>query len=142
MKIEESKYKFIYRHKISEPFGNFYIFDDYVISEINEGIHFNWALAEIVIEQIYDSFGSRNVKLSFISNRINSYSLHPQDWMCFYKQGYQLQAYAIVAYNKIGLMNVILEKLFSQTRIRKFHHLDDAVNWIEEIKTRDLESYA
>ncbi|MBT8261536.1 MAG: hypothetical protein KJO05_01860 [Bacteroidia bacterium] len=142
MKIESSKYRGLYRYKISEPFGNFYIFDDYVISEINEGVHFNWELAEIVIEQVYDYFGSRDIKLSYISNRIHSYSLHPQDWLRFYQERHQLEAFAIVAYNKIGLMNVILEKLFSQTRIRKFRNLDVAIEWVSEIKIQDQEHSA
>ena len=142
MHIESSKYKTLYRFKISEPFGNFYIFDDYIISEINQGVHFNWELAEIVIEQVYEYYGSRDIKVSYISNRVNSYSLYPQDWLRFYKERHHLEAFAIVAYNKIGLMNVILEKLFSQTRIRKFRDLDEAVSWVKEINMIDKEDIA
>lgn len=142
MKIEDSKYKFSYRHKIAEPFGNFYLFDNYVISEINEGVHFNWELAKGVIEQVYDYYGTRDIRVSYISNRVHSYSLHPQDWLRFYKERHQLEAFAVVVHNKIGLMNVILEKLFSQTRIRKFHFLEDAVNWIEALKSQEKENIA
>ena len=137
MKVEESKYKLIYKHKILEPYGTFYLFDGYVISEINEGVHFNWELAEQVIEKVYDFYGTRDIKVSYISNRINSYSLYPQDWLRFYKERHQLVCYAIVAYNRIGLMNVILEKIFSQTRIRKFNHLDEAVEWVKEVASEE-----
>lgn len=133
MRLEETKYRSEYLHKIDESIGSFYIFEHFVLSEINEGVHFNWELAEKVIEQVYSYYGSREIKVAYISNRVNSYSLYPQDWLRFYKERHHLEAFAIVAYNKIGLMNVILEKLFSQTRIRRFADLDEAIDWIKEL---------
>jgi len=134
LKVEESKYKDLYQKKISLHYGNFYIFDTYVISEISEGVHFNWALAEGVINLVYEHFGSRDIKVAYISNRINNYTVHAQDWLNFYKERHHLEAFAVVAYSKLGLMNVILEKVFSQVRLKKFRDLDSAVEWVLSLK--------
>lgn len=140
MKVEESKYKDRYQKKISLHCGNFYIFDTYVISEISEGVHFNWELAEEVIELVYDHFGSRNIKVAYISNRVNNYSVHAQDWLNFYKERHHLEAFAVVAYSKLGLMNVILEKVFSQIRLKKFSSLDEAVQWVHSLTSGKAET--
>lgn len=130
MKVEESQYKDLYQKKISLHYGNFYIFETYVISEISEGVHFNWELAEEVIELVYDHFGTRDIKVAYISNRINNYTVHAQDWLNFYKERHHLEAFAVVAYSKLGFMNVILEKVFAQMRLKKFNDLDSAVDWV------------
>jgi hypothetical protein len=137
LKVEESKYKDHYQKKISLHYGNFYIFEKYVISEISEGVHFNWALAEEVIELVYEHFGSRDIKVAYISNRIYNYSVHAQDWLNFYKERHHLEAFAVVAYTKLGFMNVILEKVFSQIRLKKFSSLDDAVEWVLSLNPCD-----
>ena len=59
------------------------------------------------------------------------------DWLQFYKERHHLEAFAVVAYNKIGFMNVVLEKIFSQTRIRKFSELEKAVQWVEQLSPGD-----
>jgi len=135
MRVEESHLKDKYEAKLVMDSGNFYVFKKYVVGEINEGAHFNWPVALEVIEKVYEHFGSRDIKVAYISNRVYSYSLDPQDWIQFYKERHHLEAFAIVAYNKIGLMNVILEKIFSQTRIKKFSSLEDATNWVEGLKS-------
>lgn len=139
-RIEESTYKNVYLHKLELVSGNFYIFDTFVVGEINEGVHFNWQIAEGVIEKVYEYFGTRDIKVSYISNRVNDYSVHAQDWIQFYKERHHLESFAIVAYSKIGLMNVILEKIFSQTRIKKFENLDKAIEWVSHLNPSDDQS--
>lgn len=135
MRVEESKYKHNYIKKVVLAFGNFYFFEKYIIAELNHGIHFNWEKGRELIDVAYEHYGE-DAKIAYISNRVNSYSVDPQDWIKFYKERHHLEAYAIVAYNKIGLMNVMLEKLFSQTRIRKFSDLDAAVEWILSLQQK------
>jgi len=132
VRVEESKYNNLYEKKIVHHLGNFYFFKDYVISEINEGIHFNYENGKEIIDMAYEHYGE-GIKVAYISNRVNSYSLDPRDWITFYKERHKLEAFAIVAYNKIGIMNAVLEKLFSQTRIGRFDNLDEAVNWVMTI---------
>lgn len=134
MRVEESEFNDKYETKVVHETGNFYIFKKFIIGEVNEGAHFNWGVAKEIIEAVYEYFGSRDIKVAYISNRVHSYSLDPQDWLQFYKERNHLEAFAIVAYNKIGLMNVILEKIFTQTRIKKFNNLHDAIEWVENLK--------
>ena len=136
LKIEDSPYKDLYQKKLSLASGNFYIFEKYVIGEIHEGVHFNWDIAREVIELVYLHFDSRDIKVAYISNRVNSYSVHAQDWINFYKERNHLEAFAVVAYTKMGFMNVVLEKIFSQARMRKFHSMEEAIAWIGELKTQ------
>ena len=58
MRFEDSKFfKLIPSKKIEFPFGNFYISDQILISELNEGIHFDWDKILQVIDVVYDYFG-------------------------------------------------------------------------------------
>ncbi|GAB5399574.1 MAG: hypothetical protein Aureis2KO_11590 [Aureisphaera sp.] len=129
VKVENSKYREHYLKKLEFDFGNFYIFDTYVIGEISEGIHFNWDLASKVIYAVYDYFGTTDLKVAYISNRVNSYSVQPKDWMQFFKERHHIKCIAVVAYSKLGWMSVVLEKIFSNAPIKKFKDLDSAIDW-------------
>ena len=104
---------------ISSNRGVFYFCTDYIISEIKEGITFNWETAQQVIELAYAHYG-REAKISYISNRINSYSLVPQYWLKFFSARHTLLSFAVVTYTKAGLMNVVLEKMFFKSKIKRF----------------------
>ncbi|NND62435.1 MAG: hypothetical protein HKN48_04510 [Flavobacteriaceae bacterium] len=136
--LEQSKYANSYREKIDFSFGNFYIFDDYVVGEVAEGIHFNWDKAKLIIEAVYNYFNDREIKVSYVSNRIHSYSVQPNDWIQFFKERHNIKAVAVVSHNEKGLMSVVLEKIFSKAPIRKFRELDKAVDWILTNKTEKV----
>ena len=133
MRVEDSIYKDLYDKKVSLTSGNFYFFKKFIIAEINDGVHFTWEIAKDTIDRAYEHYG-QDVKVAYISNRVNSYSVNAQDWLKFYQERHHLEGIAIVAYNKMGLMNVVLEKIFNETRLRKFSKLDDAVNWVLSLK--------
>lgn len=133
MRVEDSKYNNLYDKKVSLKSGNLYFFKKFIITEMNEGVHFNWEMAQDSIAEAYEHYGEDN-KVAYISNRVNSYSVNAQDWLKFYQHRHHLEAIAIVAYNKVGLMNVEIEKIFNQTQLRKFNKLDDAVNWVHSVK--------
>ncbi|GHC51609.1 hypothetical protein [Ulvibacter litoralis] len=128
MRIEDSIYKDKYVKKITIEIGELYFFERFIVSEINEGAHFTWTIAEKIINHAYDHYG-KDIKVVYIANRINTYNINPQDWLNFYKERHHLEGLAIVAYTKLGLMNVVLEKIFTQTRLKKFNNLDDAIKW-------------
>lgn len=134
LKLEDSKYREHYLKKLDFEFGNFYIFDAYVVGEVAEGVHFNWDLAEKVINKVYDHFGSNEIKMAYVSNRVNSYSVQPKDWMEFFKQRHTIKCIAVIGYNKMGWMSVVLEKIFSNAPIKKFQNLDSAIDWAENCK--------
>ncbi len=80
MKFEESEYfKSLKHFKLEMPFGNYYLFDFFFLGELNEGVYFDWKKAKLVVSELIDFYGEGN-KIGFIANRVNSYSVEPQNW--------------------------------------------------------------
>ena len=134
MRFEDSKYfSLIKTKKFEFPFGNFYISDQILISELNEGIHFDWDKIIQVIDVIYDYFGEFK-KIAYISNRIYSYSIEPQLWLKFYEDYNFIVATATVSYSDFNYMNSTIEKLFSKTSLKRCSDLDEAIEWIQNLE--------
>jgi len=119
--------------KIEMPFGDFYFCEKFIISEINEGIHFDWEMIKSVITKLYEFYG-KDVKLGYISNRINSYSSDPQSWDKLNKELDAIVASAIVTYSNITFMNASLEKKFYKKSIKRCLSLPEAVEWVYKLK--------
>ncbi|WP_432410949.1 hypothetical protein [Rasiella sp. SM2506] len=130
MKLENSEFSKDCLLKISEPFGNFYIFNTFIVSEITEGVHFDWEKAQSLIEKVHTFFGSSDSKINYISNRINSYSVNAQDWLKFYKERHTVARVAIVAYEEKGLLSIQIEKIFTKSTYQTFNSLEDAIDWV------------
>lgn len=111
--------------------GIFYFFEYFIVSEINEGVHFNWETAQEVIELALNHYG-RDAKISYISNRVYSYSIEPQDWLKFFKSRHSLRTFVVVTYSRSGLINVMMEKLFFKSRIKTFEDLHSAADWVAQ----------
>ena len=101
--------------------------------EVNEGVHFTWDQGMQILELAHKHYGEDG-RVAYISNRIYSYSLHAQDWLKFFNRYNNIDALAIVTYSKIGLMNIVLEKIFSKVPIKKFKSLDGAIEWVMQPK--------
>lgn len=132
MKVEDSIYINLEHYKCILPFGIFYFFDDFIISEIDEGIHFDWGKGKQIIK-IAERYYGGNSNVVYISNRINSYSLSPMDWLKFNKK-YKMHEFIIVSKSKIGITNIFLEKIFSKINIKSFNDIDDAIFWMLHFK--------
>ncbi|WP_420401525.1 hypothetical protein [Flagellimonas sp.] len=118
-------------------FGVFYFFDGLVISEIKEGVVFNWSMAQKAIDAAYEVIG-QDRPIAYVSNRIHNYSVVPTDWIKFYTHRHKLELYSVVAYNKSGLASIILEKMFFRNNIRQFSDLETAINWsISKIEAKN-----
>ena len=128
--VENSVFKDRYQVKFVLEFGNFYIFDKYIIGEVHEGEHVGWDAVKILIDRVYEHFGSSDIDIAYISNRIHSYSLQPKDWLNFYRERHKIKSFSIVAYNKLGAMNIALERIFSKAPIKNFSNLEAAVDWV------------
>src|SRR5690606_34526344 len=107
-----------------------FFLDKIIVSELHEGIHFDWGKIEQVISAAAEHYGD-TFKIAFLSNRINSYSVEPQLWVDFYKDYNLIVASAIVTYNDFNFKNAILEKHFSQTSIKRCDTLNEAIEWIQ-----------
>lgn len=134
MKFEASKfYKELKPLKLELPFGKYYFFDNFLISEIAEGIHFDWSKAEKLIVEIIKFYG-KNVQVGFISNRINHYSVDPQNWVKLEKKHTFIAASAIVIYNNSNFMNASIEKQFAKKSIKRCRSLAEAIDWMINLK--------
>jgi len=128
MEVENSNYINYEHEKICLPFGKFYFFEKFVISELNEGVHFDWDRVKILSDLMVSHYG-RDQDLVYISNRVNSYSIEPQSWLKFDKKYNLFNASGIIVYDKKGGISVVLERLFSKERIKVFRSLKDAIDW-------------
>lgn len=129
MLVSESELKYELEDVYILSSGVFYFFKDFIISEINEGVHFNWEEAQDIIELALNHYGSGS-KISYISNRVYSYSIEAQDWLKFFKQRHTLKSFAVVTYSKGSLINVMMEKIFFKSKIKTFENLYDAAEWV------------
>lgn len=126
--VKEVSYFKNIREIRESDFGIFYFFDGLVISEIKEGVVFNWSMAKKIINVAYEVIG-KDKPIAYISNRIHDYSVIPTDWLKFYKNRHQLEFYSVVAYDKGGLSSIVLEKMFFKDNIRQFSDLESAIKW-------------
>jgi hypothetical protein len=134
MRFEESIYFSVVPHdKLEFSFGNFYLFDNFVISEIHEGIHFDWDKILEVIGAVMDYYGA-HIKIAYISNRVDSYSIEPQLWYKFHKEFDFIIAIATVAYNDFSYINASIEKQFAQISLKRCEELPEAMDWVKNLK--------
>ncbi|MFY0714195.1 hypothetical protein J1D01_10990 [Seonamhaeicola sp. NFXS20] len=134
MKFKNSKFFNNLKHvEIVKPFGNFYFFEKFILSEINDGVHFDWDMIKEVMDEAITFYGS-DVKLGYISNRVNSYSMNPQSWNMVKEEYNIIVASAIVTYSTMTFMNATIEKQFSDNSIKRCLSLEEAINWTVKLK--------
>lgn len=134
MKFEESEYfKKIKHFKLEMPFGNYYLFEKFFVGELNEGVHFDWNKTKLVAKELIEFYGS-DTKVGFISNRINGYSVEPQNWQKVEKEYNLIYASAIIVYNMPSYLNASLEKHFSKNSIKRCKSIKEAFDWMTNLK--------
>ncbi len=109
-------------------FGKFYFFHGLVISEINDGVTFNWEMAQKAVAAAKDVFGD-DMPVAYISNRVNSYFVVPMDWAKFYTHRNQLSFYSVVGETKGSFASLVLERMFFKNSIKQFTDLEEAIAW-------------
>ena len=133
MTFENSKYSNLLEYKKVEfPFGKLYITKQFVITELNEGIHVNFEMVSKLISKFSEEI-SNDTKIGYIANRINSYSFEPQLWLDFNNDYDFLVASAVVTYSDFGYLNSSLEKHFFKKSLKRCHSLDEAIEWMMEL---------
>lgn len=134
MKFENSNLSNLLEYsKVEFSFGNFYLLDQFIISEINEDIHFGWENIEKVITMLLNHYGDK-INIGYISNRIHNYSLEPQLWIDFQKKYDFILASAIVVYTKSNYMNASIEKQIFKKSIKRCESLEQAITWIKSLE--------
>ncbi|AXT58945.1 hypothetical protein D1816_00785 [Aquimarina sp. AD10] len=138
--MESVKNSSFYQDAIQEinySFGDFYLFDTYVIGEVNKDVVFTWEdHAKILVEELSELYDQNGQGLVYITNRINPYSVVPSDWLKFYKNRYLLKGYGIVSYNQKGMLNSLLEKLFMRNKLQSFSSLSEAISWAKSLSNK------
>jgi hypothetical protein len=134
MKFENCKYASELEYKkVTLSYGNFYITDNFIISELNEGIHVDHIMASEIITTFSDKI-TNVLRFGYIANRINSYSFDPQLWLDFNNDHDFLVATAIVSYNEINYMNATIEKQFFKKSLKRCYNLEDAIEWMQGLE--------
>lgn len=130
MTFENSKYskQFDYKKEVF-PFGTLYITKQFVVSELNEGIHVDYDIASELISRFSKQIRS-GTKIGYIANRYNSYSFNPQLWVEFNNEYDFLVASAIVSYSDFSYLSASLEKQFFSKSLKRCRSLDEAIEWI------------
>lgn len=135
MKFEETKYKDQLKYsKLNFSFGVVYLFDEFLISEINAEVHLDKQKVTEMMEAVIEFYGT-NAKISYISNRIHPYSSNPQLWVEAIKTHDIIDAGAIVYYTLSSLMNFEIESYMCPKPIESFNNLEKAIEWIKSSKS-------
>lgn len=117
--------------ELNLEFGQVYVLDNILITELKEGILFNAEKNQKLIELAQDIFQGK--PYGYISNRKNSYAVDPLIYRDSAKVG-SLKAIAIVTDSEIVKLNVNqVERKFyrSSNSFEVFDILDQAINWIK-----------
>lgn len=130
MKFINSKYFEKLNHsKLDFRFGDVYLFDTFIIAEIHEGIHLDWDKTKEFAEKLIEHYGV-GIKLGYITNRVNSYSIDVQSWIKTEKTYNIVSEAAIVYYDNNSFMNAKIENYFATNSINNYSSLDEAIEWI------------
>lgn len=133
MKFEDSEYfEHLKPHVLKMSFGTFYLCDRFFISELHEGVHFDWEKIEAVIKELFNYYG-KNARVGYIPNRINSYSVDPNNWSKVNELYNIIAASAIVYYNFSNALNAEIEERFYQKTMKLCNNLDEAITWIRDL---------
>ncbi len=120
--------------ELEYSWGTYYLFDTFIISEINEGVVYTWDdHAKPLVEELSELYDQKGENLVLISNRVHSFSVKPSDWIKFFKSGYKLKGYAIVSYTRRGLITSLIEKLFMRNSFQSFDNLEGAIAWAKSL---------
>ncbi|WP_179337729.1 hypothetical protein [Winogradskyella ludwigii] len=140
MRFEDSKYskRFTYKKEVFS-FGTLYVTEQFLLSEINEGVHVDINIATELISRFNDHI-MKGVKIGYIANRYNSYSFDPQLWVDFNNEYDIFVAAAIVTYSNFSYLNASLEKEFFSKSLKRCKSLDEAVEWILDLNEFKIEA--
>lgn len=138
-RLKDTPYYYRAIHEINYSFGDFYLFDTFIVGEIHDNVHISWKEhGRMIAEELSNLYDNNGKDIVYISNRVNDYSLVPTDWKKFFKLSYNLKAYGIISYTKTGYFNAMLERMFVNTKLRWFNSLEDAIVWVGNISDSNV----
>ena len=136
--VKETEFSKYIIHEIHRPYGTFYLFEKFIVSEVFEGVVFG-ALEALdlftLLMEFYDGI-KRPKSFVFLSNRLNSYSIKPVDWLDFEFMNPYLLGYGIIDISPLAQEKVALEKKFLPFNAKLFRDLETAIGWTVELQGR------
>ena len=118
-----------------ETIGNFYFFDYFVVAEINEGAEFIFEKSRKLFDLAFEKY--KGLPIGYISNRTNSYTSHPSDYVKVNNYLPSLIVFAAVTYNKASKNFTDLERKFCKKRFENFSKIENAIDWVTEIVKKE-----
>jgi hypothetical protein len=130
-----SKANYVYNLKS----GDLYFYDDYLISEVHEGVTVMYKDSLEVLNLVHKHYGFKK-PYGLISHRLNSYSVNLSELLPIAHEFGLLVANAVVAYKEISLKNFEIEKRVLMLKGESFSNMDEAIKWTKaEIEKANLE---
>ena len=139
-KLKDSPFYETPLHILNYDFGEFYLYENFIVGEIHEEVLFSWSDHGIFLIKELKSIYSHNWNsIKYISNRVHKYSVVPSDWMKFAKLNKNFIGYGIVTYSKREYFNGLLEKAFVPTKMQNFTSLKEAIDWANINESSSIE---
>jgi len=115
---------------------NAYFYNNFVVVEVSEGVNLNFKSGFSLLLKGLQIHGTR--PFIYISNRINSYSLNPNDYKYLEKIP-TLKGLAIVSNSKdLQLMAKMESQFFVKKPFEMFDDIQNAHEWGEMVLSKDF----
>jgi hypothetical protein len=118
------------------PIGVLYFYENYVISEMNEGIALSYENSKELLE-LGKAYYGKHTPFVFISNRKNSYSFNPTTHFKTVPLFPNLKGFAVVVYDSMNKEIAEMEQSFINKPVNIFDTIEDAILWVEELISAD-----
>ncbi len=128
--IQNSTHKLINTHVLD--IGSFYFYDNFMVSEVNADVTFNFEKATKLFHFVREYYGN-DIPFVYIANRINSYTFEPTSHFKSSTLFPNLKGYAVVTYNPINSKIARMEQSFLSVPSKVFNSIKDAILWIDEL---------
>lgn len=108
--------------------GKVQVYDNYMVTEFNEGV-------TVTLEKAYQLIGIAEIHFKdrdfgYISLRKQSYAIDPTIYH-YVRQIENLKAFAIVSVKEIDMHNFNIEKLFYKKAMNIFVRYENALQWVK-----------
>jgi len=118
------------RKILKYPFGEIFIYKNYLIAYMNEGVTITANLNDVLID-IVKSYYPTN-KFVYITHRVNSYAVDPSIYLKTSKIK-NLVGFAVVFGSDFAINNIDIEKIFLKKPFEFFYDLDEAIKWANQL---------
>lgn len=117
------------------PFGEVFVYSNYMIAYMKEGITVSVNLNTFLLEIVRTYFPKD--PFVYITHRVNSYAVDPAIYVEASKIK-NLAGIAVVFGSEFAINNVDIEKMFLNKPFEYFYDLDEAIAWSDKICKRHL----